>query len=131
LPVVFLTVDAEGKEILIPTLSHGNAQWTGSFLSPGKYEISLKWTGGDWVAVGTYDLPEDPLRLATEEDAAKYAEENGGYCVYFDSIEGGVRINYKGVLDKNHLIEMYDKYKPKQVLVNGQVWERPSGIGFH
>jgi hypothetical protein len=126
LPVVFLTVDLEGHEIIVPTDSLGESgRWSGSLLIPGYYNLELKYSGGEWVALGQRHLPQDMLERAVESEIVRYAQENGGYCVYFEKIEQGVSIRCEGAIGEERLAELHAKYRPTQILLNGKAWQPP------
>ncbi len=130
-PVHFLTIDMEGHEMLVPTVSAGEpGKWSGSLLVPGTYELELKWSGGEWVSLGRYDLPREMLSRAHVIEVARYAEEHGGYCIYFDKVETGVRIEVKGDYPEAGIIDLYDRNNPTQMLVNGMEWHRPPKNGY-
>lgn len=119
LPVNFLTINPEGHEMIVPTVSRGEpGLWNGSILVPGIYDLALKSTGGEWVELGRFELPQVMLGKALPSEVARYAQEHGGYCVYFDRIEGGVRADCKGAIEDERLTKLVHDYPSAQIMRN-------------
>lgn len=128
IPVYFLRFEPEKAQIWVPigpVLAPGD--YGHEVILPGVYDLRLMVGSAIWE-MKSVKLPDFLNKEAKPSEKATYCRDNGGYVVYVDqerySEEGyDIVINCDGAIPQQRLEELFKKYKPFRMLVNGEPWE--------
>lgn len=116
-PLHFLQIRLDDHEMM--TVDVRGPKHVIHYLPPNTYHLWIK-AGETQCYLGQYKLPEDLISIAAEPEDVAYAVSSGGYAVYLEKTEGGLLINWNGVMEYTQLAELVELYNPKQVLHNGK-----------